>query len=272
MSAGDQDYILGTGDVELERLGLQHRVWRPYALDAWRRAGFTIGHTLVDVGCGPGYAALDLAGIVGPGGRVIAVDRSRRFLDALEAECRRHGLRNVRTIELDLADAALPELAADGAWCRWVLCFVPRPRETLVAVARSLRSGGVLVVHEYFDYGTWRLAPRCPELEEFVALVMATWRAAGGEPDIALEIPGWLEESGLQIQSLKPIVDVVLPGSFTWQWPATFLRSGLARLVELSQLSAERAAAIAEAFAIAERRAGTRMVTPGVLEIIAKRA
>ncbi len=29
MSTTDRDYVLGTHDEELERLGLQHRVWRP---------------------------------------------------------------------------------------------------------------------------------------------------------------------------------------------------------------------------------------------------
>src|SRR5678816_202122 len=77
----EQDYVLGTHDEELNRLGLQHRVWRPRALDAWRRAGFTIGQTILDVGCGPGYATLDLAEIAGTTGRVVAMDRSARFLD-----------------------------------------------------------------------------------------------------------------------------------------------------------------------------------------------
>ena len=33
------DYLLGTRDDEIERLGLQHRVWRPQVLACWRRAG-----------------------------------------------------------------------------------------------------------------------------------------------------------------------------------------------------------------------------------------
>src|SRR5258706_9610034 len=91
----ERDYVLGTHDQEVERLALQHRVWRPRALDAWRRAGFTVDQTLLDIGCGPGNASLDLAEIVGPGGRVIAIDRSRRFLAALEAGRQRRGLDNI---------------------------------------------------------------------------------------------------------------------------------------------------------------------------------
>src|SRR6476620_8576330 len=88
----EREYVLGTHDEEIDRLGLQHRVWRPRALDAWRRAGFTVGQTIVDVGSGPGYATIDLAEIVGLSGRVVALDRSRRFLDALRRAARVQGL------------------------------------------------------------------------------------------------------------------------------------------------------------------------------------
>ena len=73
----EKDYVLGTNAEEISRLGLQHRVWRPRALDAWRRAGFRAGQVILDIGAGPGYAALDLAEIVGPTGKVIALERSR---------------------------------------------------------------------------------------------------------------------------------------------------------------------------------------------------
>ena len=52
----ERDYILGTHDEEVERLGLQHRIWRQHVLDCWQRAGVTIGKRILDVGAGPGYA------------------------------------------------------------------------------------------------------------------------------------------------------------------------------------------------------------------------
>src|SRR4051812_47686652 len=99
MTPNERDYVLGTHDEEIERLGLQHNVWRPRALAAWQRAGFTTGQTLIDVGCGPGYATLDLAELVGRDGHVIAVDRSRRFLDAFETRRRSRAVDHVTVIE-----------------------------------------------------------------------------------------------------------------------------------------------------------------------------
>jgi hypothetical protein len=129
----------------------------------------------------------------------------------------------------------------------------------------------VLVVHEYFDYRTWRLAPRSPETEEFVQVVMASWRVDGGEPDIGLALPSWLGELGFTTTSLRPIIDVVPASNFVWQRPAGFIRVGLIRLLELGHLIPERSRAIADALAAREYAPHALMVTPALLEIIAVR-
>jgi SAM-dependent methyltransferase len=265
----DDDYILGTSDEELARLGLQHMVWRPRALDAWRRAGFRTGQTLLDVGCGPGFASFDLADIVGPEGRVVSFDRSHRYLDALEAERDRRGIGHITAVEVDLDSAPLPVEGADGAWGRWVFAFMQRPRDLLGRVRDALRPGGTLVVHEYLDYSTWQHAPPVAEVDDFVALVIEQWRATGGNPDIGLFIPAWLGELGFEIREMRTIVDVVSPSEFAWQWTKQFLSVGLERFVELGHLTAQRAREIAEAFAAAEASPGARVVTPLVGEIIA---
>lgn len=267
----EKEYILGTHDEEITRLGLQHSVWRPRALDAWRRAGITAGQTIVDLGCGPGYASLDLAEIVGPSGKIIAIDRSRRFLDSLELRCRQRGAANVVTHELDLNDADLPAVEADAAWARWVFAFVRQPRRLLERAAGRLKRGGVFVIHEYFDYATWRMMPRSPELEEFVQVVMKSWRNDGGEPDIALDLPVWLKELGFEMRTLNTILEVISPSNYVWLWPQAFIQVGIARLADLGLLTRQRAGEISEALAARSSDPDALMITPAVLEIIAVR-
>jgi SAM-dependent methyltransferase len=276
-----RDYVLGTHDEEIARLGLQHRTWRQRALEAWRSAGIVAGQTVLDVGCGPGYAALDIAEIVGPSGRVIAIDKSERFLAALEAACGERHIPNIATFRADLDALEFPEVLADRAWCRWVLSFVKNPRAILAKIAATLTPDGAIVLHEYFDYSTWRGAPRCPELEEFVSAVMTSWRADGGEPDIALSLPRWLEELGFEILSVRPIVEIAQcesgqinserPDHLRWKWLASFLEVGRPRLVELGHLTPARSESIWQAFLQFQATPGARMITPGVLEIIAVR-
>jgi SAM-dependent methyltransferase len=252
-------------------LALQHRVWRARAHDAWRRAGITVGQTVLDIGCGPGYASLDLAEIVGPDGRVVALDRSRRFLDTLAAAQQARGLTNISAHELDLDEDALPAVRADAAWSRWVFAFVKRPRALAERVAGALKPGGTVIMHEYVDYATWRIVPRNAEFEGFVQAVIRQWRKSGGEPDIGLDLPRWLEELGFDVRTAAPIVDMVTPAAYAWQWPRTFLDVGLRRMVELGELSKDQARKVTEAFATLEREPGARMVLPTVLEIIAVR-
>lgn len=269
------DYVLGTHDAELERLGLQHRVWRDITFDAWRRAGIGAGARVLDVGAGPGYATLDLAEAVGPAGRVIAIERSPRFVKALREECRRRGLAHVEVIEADLMDAARTLAVRDGsfdcAWCRWVASFVASPATLADVMRDAVRPGGRIVLHEYADYGTWQIVPPRPALRQFVVEVMASWRAQGGEANIAPALVGLLRERGFAPVAMRPLVFLAAPGEPLWRWPASFVASNLARLQELGRISAAWAEAVRADLASAEADAGARMVTPLVLEVIAER-
>jgi len=267
----ENEYVLGTHDDEITRLGLQHRAWRAIVAEAWQSAGICSGQTVLDVGCGPGYASLDLAETVGPQGRVEAIDKSERFLKALEVMRSERGLDNINVHRADLEADVFPNIRAHRVWCRWVLCFVRNPRELVAKMANSFESSGTIVIHEYFDYATWRGAPRCPEIEEFVRAVMSSWRATGGEPDIALQIPHWLEELELQLVHVRPIVNVVAPGSMLWSWLRRFIEVGRQQLVDLGYLQGARSEKIWDAFTAFESAPQNRMVTPGVLEIIARR-
>jgi len=266
----DRDYVLGTHDEEIERLGLQHVVWRPRALDAWRRAGFTRGSRLIDFGAGPGYATLDLADVVGAEGQVIALERSRRFLDRLAAAVDARGLSQVRAVEIDLAGGLAGLDGADGAWCRWIFAFLPDPLAALAQLAAAIRPGGALVIHEYLDYSTWRLFPRSAPFERFVAAVMASWRIDGGESDIGPAVACQLAEMGWRVE-LKPVIDVVTPGDLVWRWPSSFVAVNSQRLVDLGRLDAADAADARADLSRAEAGRGALMATPTLLEIIALR-
>lgn len=52
------------------------------------------GMTAVDIGCGLGFNALGLAGLVGPTGKVIALDIQQKMLDGVMRRARKQGLEN----------------------------------------------------------------------------------------------------------------------------------------------------------------------------------
>src|SRR5437762_9999630 len=155
----EKDYVLGTHDEELARLGLQHRVWRPVVLDCWEKAGITVGKRVLDLGAGPGYASIDLAEIVGSTGEVVALERSRNFVRAMREACRVHSLTNIKIHELDLMTDDLPRGDYDFSWCRWVVSFVSDPAVLVKKLAGVMRKGSIAIFHEYGHYDTWRFVP-----------------------------------------------------------------------------------------------------------------
>jgi SAM-dependent methyltransferase len=269
--AAERDYVLGTHQEELARLGLQHRVWRPVVLECWNRAGISVGKRVLDVGAGPGYAAIDLAEIVGPTGEVVALERSHNFVRAMETMCSARSLANVRIHELDLMTGELPKGNYDFAWCRWVVSFVHNQSLLIEKLGQVLRKGSVAIFHEYGHYQTWRFLPPLPMHERFREHVVATWRESGGEPDGALQLPRLLGENGFVVRSATPHIFCLRPGDYMWQWPVTFIETYLERLIETGQSDQEFAEQVRTALAAAEKDPNARMLTPLVLEITAEK-
>jgi len=269
--ATERDYVLGTHEEELARLGLQHRIWRPVALDCWQRAGITIGSRVLDLGAGPGYATTDLAEIVGPTGKVVAVERSSNFLHALRERSRTRSLANIEEHELDLMTDNLPEGPYDFSWCRWVATFLTDPALLIQKLASVMRPGGVAIFHEYAHYLTWRFVPRLPSQERFAQEVKASWAAAGGKADVALDLPFYLARNGFALRTALPLIYCVDPSDYMWQWPASFIGIGLARLQELGRIDAAFADKVIGEVAAAGRNPDARLITPLVLELVAER-
>lgn len=232
-SSDEKPYVLGTGDDELARLGLQHQLWLEQAASAWERARFNPGHALLDVGCGPGHATFDLSRRVGHAGSILAVDRSERFIRHLRDQARARGVTNISAAIADVESLDLAAATLDGAYARWVLCFVARPDQVLAGVAHGLKPGRPLVVQDYFRYESITIAPTCPVFEKVFHAVAQSWRLQGGNPDIGQILPKLMTRAGFEVTEIRPLVRTARPGSLLWNWPDSFFRMHLNPLVEM---------------------------------------
>lgn len=237
----EREYLLGTDEAERVRLGFQHQVWAEPTARAWEQGGFGPGQTLLDVGCGPGYASFDLAARVGRHGRVIAVDISQRFLEHLRTQARARGVAQIEAVHADVEQLDLPPASVDGAFARWVLCFAADPEAVVRGVARALRPGGRFVVLDYAHYEAFTIAPRREPVERVIRATAASMRARGGNPDIGRELPALVRRHGLEVVHLEPVVRAARPGSALWEWPASFFAHYTATLVEMGLLRAAEA-------------------------------
>jgi len=126
------------------------------------RAMLRSGERVLDVGCGCGGTTLELAGDVGAGGRVVAVDISRPMLERGKQRARAEGLEACIDWRLDDAQTAPFEGAAfDLIFSRFGVMFFADPVAAFTNLRRALRPGGRLafVCWQPRDKNPWMLAP-----------------------------------------------------------------------------------------------------------------
>ncbi len=270
-SSDEQEYLLGTRDEEILRLGFQHQVWSAEAARGWERAGFAPGQTLLDVGSGPGYATFDLARLVGEQGKVIAVDVSQRFITYLEFQRQLRGIETVTSMVRDVEALELPEESVDGAYARWVLCFVAEPEAVVAGVARALRPGGAFAVQDYLHYAGVTVAPESEAFRRVFDAVIESWRARGGDPNLGTRLPTLMRRCGLEVRQIRPISRIARPGSALWHWPETFFRSFIPELVEWGFLTEDEAGSWWREWDARSRDPAAFFLTPPMVEVIAVR-
>ena len=119
------------------------------ARDLLINAGLRPGMSVADVGCGPGFFTLPAAEIVGPTGRVYAVDISEQMLQAVRDKARGAGLHNIETVLAEESAIPLPDAAAQFAILAFVLHEAVQPDAFTREVARLLAPAGRLMLLEW---------------------------------------------------------------------------------------------------------------------------
>ncbi len=267
------EYLLGTDDEELVRLGIQHRLWAESAVRLWEQAGIKPGSRVLDAGCGPGYASLDFAQLVGASGRVVGVDESPRFVEHLRQTA---GVLNMHNIEVyqgdvrELDKVLVGQEPFDAAWIRWVLCFLPDPEPVIASLSALLRPGGRLAIQDYFNYRAMTLGPRREIFDEVIRAIGASW-SESGDLDVVARLPALLREHGLELLDLSVTQRVARPHEPAWQWPTVFWRSFLPRLTERGSISETQRQEFMAVWEQASSDPDTFIVLPPVFGVLAQK-
>lgn len=106
------------------------------------------GMTILDVGCGMGFNSLGLARLVGPSGRVLAVDMQPQMLRILLKRAARQGLQD--RIEAHLCSATAIGIAGpvDFAAAFWMVHETPDIPAFLRQIRDCLRPAGSFLIAE----------------------------------------------------------------------------------------------------------------------------
>lgn len=217
--------------AELERLSLLETVFDGATRRALVDAGAAAGSRLLEVGAGAGSIAAWMSQIVGPGGRVAAVDVNTRFLAQLPRD-------NVDVIEADIRSAALEPASFDVAHARFVFLHLADWRSALEATLALLKPGGRLVLEEPDFSASRALAGPLMRRESFAAVhraIEAMFAARGMDYAFGARLPAIFQEYRLDELAVGNDAPAVPGGSAfarmmgmsTLQLRAKYLATGL---------------------------------------------
>jgi demethylmenaquinone methyltransferase/2-methoxy-6-polyprenyl-1,4-benzoquinol methylase len=162
--------------------GLHHR-WRARAAD---RAALDPGDSALDVCCGTGDLALELAGRVGPSGSVIGCDFSEPMLDLAREKAQERGEAGVRFEWADALELPYDDGRFDAVTVGFGVRNLADLDRGLREMARVLAPGGRLVILEITQ-------PHRPPLSIFYSLwfdrIVPLLGTAAGDRDAYSYLP-----------------------------------------------------------------------------------
>ena len=138
----------------------------PLGRIAMERSNVALGERVLDVGCGMGHTALELADRVGAGGSVLAFDIAAPMIERAQQRARDAGLENIRFQLADAQTFAFPAAEFDLVFSRFGVMFFDDPVAAFGNLLGALRSGGRLA------FVCWR----DPEDNEWVKVLFEALR------------------------------------------------------------------------------------------------
>ena len=207
-------YLLDGSDEDLKRLlAVSERMSVPTRA-ALRRSGIQAGWAVIDCGCGPLGALLDLAELAGPAGRVVGVDASLPAVERARLAVAAVGLGNVEVVAGDVNDLAAGAVAGpfDLAFTRLFLLHQPDPVHTLRQIASLLRPGGWIIAQEPLGSPAPRSFPHLPALDAFWELMFRLGEGLGAAAQGVEQLPGSAAAAGLQVVRMDGSFLVSDPG------------------------------------------------------------
>lgn len=137
---------LGYPEEQLE--GLPERALESFAGVGYPFAAGAVreGDTVLDVGSGSGTDALICARLVGPRGRVYALDMTPDMRAKLQANAVAAGLTNVEVLAGEAESIPLPDASVDAVTTNGVLNLVPDKARAIAEIHRVLKPGGRLQI------------------------------------------------------------------------------------------------------------------------------
>lgn len=139
--------------------------WKRFAYEGWKRDGWQQpqdvldalrignGARVADLGAGGGYFTFQLAKVVGPHGKVYAVDIDPDMLDYLRQRAENEQARNIEVLGATADDPRLPADGVDVLFTCDAYHHIAEPVQYFRNAKRYLRPGGRLAIIDHNGKG-----------------------------------------------------------------------------------------------------------------------
>jgi SAM-dependent methyltransferase len=231
-------YLLGYRTAEQERLERQALELAPESVRLFHEIGVGAGWKVVEIGCGPRGCLQQLASRAGADGKVVGVERSAEQVQRARLFAADEGLQNVEVVHADARATGLPGGAFDLATARLVLVNVPQPEQLVAEMARLVRPGGIVALHEA-DSTTQRCDPPLAAHTRLLDLLDAVARRDGIDRAIGPRVPRLLREAGLVDVRAHAFVHVYPPGHGRRNLVLEFVENARGRILDLALVPAD---------------------------------
>ncbi len=264
----ETSYIIRGGAAGRERLRVLAGIHQLSTLNLLRRAGIRPGMICLDVGCGGGDVSVELARLVAPNGRVVAIDLDEVKIDIARDEAATQHVSNVDFRVANLENCVLGE-EFDVAHARFVLTHLRNPKEALTKIRGALKPGGIVVVADTNFHGLFS-HPESPAVQRYVKLYTETLKRRNGDADIGLRLAELLSEAGFENIHLSVVQHAGMSGDTKLISPITLENIAEAVIAEGVASRADVEGILVELYDFA-RDPNTVLSGPRIIETWARR-
>ena len=222
-------YILGHSPAEIGRLKAQADILRPITERLLISAGIGPGMRVLDIGCGAGDVAILAAGLVGPSGSVVGIDRNAQVLAVARERAQAAGLWHI-AFEQASAEDFIDGRVFDVVIGRYVLMYQADPADMLRAAARLVKPGGAVAFHELGLRQECLSEPNVPLFELIDKLIRMAFSNALPNYDVGHRLIQVFGDAGLSQPQLFCETPIWGGAEAPWGWLVDTLRSLLPQL------------------------------------------
>lgn len=202
------EYVFRGGIEGADRLAIVDQIFGPHSRRCLQQAGIGEGMNVIEVGCGTGAMTSWIANVVGPSGKVTAIDADARQIALAERRAKDAGIANVRFMHCRIPSDDLPASVFDLAYARLVLMHVREPESALRSLLRTLKPGATIVCEEATSSTAFARPPQ-KAVTEINRLFEDLGKLAGTDFDVGDKLVDLMRSAGARVtgaQFVQPML------------------------------------------------------------------